>query len=172
MQGAAREAAEAPGLEAAREQAALAAAEQAAATTIVDPWVQKFYDLKEATSKAESFFEAESTAVVLSMFDLPSEFLELLGKLTGDAVSQFDDAYKWLYDAGGKLMKCAHNNRGLHHCRFEYDENEISGNFFGVQLFEPITWPNFTVEPVVYECKFFPNGSHECPDEVHINTEL
>jgi streptogramin lyase len=173
MQGAAREAAEAPGLEAAREQAALEAAEKAASTTIVDPWsAPQFYNLKEAESKAESFFEAESTAVVLSMFDLPSEFLELLGKLTGDAVSQFDDAYKWLYDAGEKLMKCAHNNRGLHHCRFEYDENEISGNFFGVQLFEPITWPNFTVEPLVYECKFFPNGSHECPNEVHINTEL
>jgi streptogramin lyase len=173
MQGAAREASEAPGLEAAREQAALEAAEQAASTTIVDPWsAPKFYNLKEAESKAESFFEAESTAVVLSMFDLPSEFLELLGKLTGDAVSQFDDAYKWLYDAGGKLMKCAHNNRGLHHCRFEYDENEISGSFFGVQLFEPITWPNFTVEPLVYECKFFPNGSHECPNEVYIKTEL
>ncbi len=172
MQGAAREAAEAPGLEAAREQAAREAAETAAGATIVDPWVQKFYNLKEAESKAESFWEAESTAVVLSMFDLPSEFLELLGKLTGDAVSQFDDAYKWLYDAGTKLMKCAHNNRGLHHCRFEYDENEISGNFFGVQLFEPITWPNFTIEPTVYECKFFPNGSHECPNEVHINTEL
>jgi hypothetical protein len=172
MQGAAREATEAPGLEAAREQAAREAAETAAGATIVDPWVQKFYNLKEAESKAESFWEAESTAVVLSMFDLPSEFLELLGKLTGDAVSQFDDAYKWLYDAGTKLMKCAHNNRGLHHCRFEYDENEISGNFFGVQLFEPITWPNFTVEPTVYECKFFPNGSHQCPNEVHINTEL
>jgi streptogramin lyase len=172
MQGAAREAAEAPGLEAAREQAALEAAEQAASTTIVDPWVQKFYNLKEAESKAETFFEAEATAVVLSMFDLPSEFLELLGKVAGDAVSQFDDAYKWLYDAGEKLMKCAHNNRGLHHCRFEYDENEISGNFAGIQLFEPITWPNFTVEPVVYECKFFPDGSHECPNEVHINTEL
>jgi streptogramin lyase len=172
MQGAAREASEAPGLEAAREQAALEAAEQAAATTIVDPWKQKFYNLKEAESKAESFFEAESTAVVLSMFDLPSEFIELLGKVAGDAVSQFDDAYKWLYDAGTKLMKCAHNNRGLHHCRFEYDENEISGNFAGFQLFDPITWPNFTVEPLVYECKFFPNGSHECPNEVHINTEL
>jgi streptogramin lyase len=172
MQGAAREAAEAPGLEAAREQAAREAAEKAAGGSIVDPWTQKFYNLKEAESKAESFWEAEATAVVLSMFDLPSDFLELLGKLTGDAVSQFDDAYKWLYDAGGKLMKCAQNNRGLHHCRFEYDENEINPNILGIQLAEPIRWPNFTVEPVVYECKFFPNGSHECPNEVHINTEL
>jgi streptogramin lyase len=172
MQGAAREAAEAPGLEAAREQAALEAAEKAAEGTVVDPWEQKFYNLKEAQSKAESFFEAESMAVVLSIFDLPSDFLELLGKVTGDALSEFDDAYKWLYDAGDKLMKCANNNRRLHHCRFEWDENEISGTFAGIEWFPAIKWPNFTVEPIVYECKFFPNGSHECPDEVHINTEL
>ncbi len=171
MQGAARAAAEAPGLEAAREQAALEAAEKAAGT-VIDPWTQQFYTLKEAESKAESFFEAESTGVVLSMFDLPSDFLELLGGIAGDTVSQFDDAYKWLYDAGEKLRKCAGNNRGLHHCRFEYDENEINPNVFGIQLAAPLRWPNFSVEPLVYECKFFSNGGHECPDEVHINTEL
>jgi streptogramin lyase len=168
MQGAALSAAEAPGLEAAREQAAF----DAALGAVVDPWEQKFYNLKEAEDKAEKYFEAESTAVVLSMFDLPSEFLELLGKVTGDAVSEFDDAYKWLYDAGEKLRKCARNNRGLHHCRFEWDEDEINPNIFGVQLGEPLRWPNFTVEPIVYECKFFSQGGHECPNEVYIDAEL
>jgi hypothetical protein len=172
MQGAARAGAEAPGLEAAREQAALEAAE-AAAGSVIDPWsTPQFYNLKEAESKAETFLEAESTAVVLSMFDLPGDFLELLGGITGDALSQFDDAYKWLYDAGEKLNKCAHNNRGLHHCRFEYDEDEIDPNVFGIPIAAPIRWPNFSVEPLVYECRVFPNGGHECPDEVHINTEL
>jgi streptogramin lyase len=165
MQGAARSAAEAPGLEAAREREAFSA-------SFVDPWVQHFYNLKEAESLAESFFEGESTAVVLSMFDLPDDFLTLLGRVTGDAVSQFDDAYKWLYDAGEKLRKCAGNNRGLHHCRFEYDQNEWEPGLFGIHPLGKLTWPNFSVEPTVFECKFFSTGGHECPNEVYIKTEL
>jgi streptogramin lyase len=174
MQAAERAGAEAPGLEAAREQAAYEAAVKAAlaAAQVTDPWTQQFYNLKEAEGNAKSFWEAESAAVVLSMFQLPSDFLELLGGVAGEVVSQFADAYKWLYDAGGKLMKCAHNNRGLHHCRFEYDEDEFGVNVAGVQLFGPYKWPNFSVEPVVYECKFFATGGHECPYEVHIETEL
>jgi YD repeat-containing protein len=174
MQAAERAGAEAPGLEAAREQAAYEAAVKAAlaAAQVTDPWTQQFYNLKEAESNAKSFWEAESAAVVLAMFQLPGDFLELLGGQAGEVVSQFADAYKWMYDAGGKLMKCAHNNRGLHHCRFEYDQDEFGVNIAGVQLFGPYKWPNFSVEPVVYECKFFATGGHECPDEVHIETEL
>jgi streptogramin lyase len=174
MQAAERAGAEAPGLEAAREQAAYEAAVKAAlaAAQVTDPWTQQFYNLKEAESNAETFWEAESAAVVLAMFQLPGDFLELLGGQAGEVASQFADAYKWMYDAGGKLMKCAHNNRGLHHCRFEYDQDEFGVNIAGVQLFGPYKWPNFSVEPVVYECKFFPTGGHECPDEVHIETEL
>ncbi|HUA74341.1 MAG TPA: DUF6531 domain-containing protein [Solirubrobacteraceae bacterium] len=171
MQAAAARGAEAPGLEAAREREAAAAAIGGA---VVDPWVQQFYNLEQANSRAESFFEAESTAVVLTMFDLPETFLEILGKISGDAIAHFDDAYKWLYDAGTKLRKCAENHRKLHHCRFEYDQEEWYPEIplTGIHPFGKLTWPNFSVEPTVYECKFFANGSHECPNEVHIKTEL
>ncbi len=171
MQGAASSAAEAPGREAAREQEAFNSA-------FKDPWVQSFYNLKEAEDKAEEFFEAESTAVVLSMFDLPEKFIEVLGKFAGEEVSQFSDAYKWLYDAGEKLRKCAGNKRDLHHCRFEYDQNEytpsvpLPAGLGSISLPVTFSWPNWSVEPVVYECKFFSTGGHECPDEVHIKTEL
>jgi streptogramin lyase len=170
MQWAAASAAEAPGREAAREREAM----ESAANAITDPWVQHFYNLKQAASVGESFFEAESAAVVLSMFDLPETFLEILGKVSGDAISQFDDAYKWLYDAGEKLIKCSTNRRGLHHCRFEYDQDEWDPEipFTGIHPFGKLTWPNFSVEPTVYECRFFSNGGHECPNEVHIKTEL
>ncbi len=171
MQAAAARGAEAPGLEAAREREAAAAALGGA---VIDPSVQHFYNLEQANSVAEQFFEAESTAVVLTMFDLPDTFLEILGKISGEAIAHFDDAYKWLYDAGTKLRKCAQNRRGLHHCRLEYDQEEWYPEipFTGIHPFGKLTWPNFSVEPTVYECKYFPNGSHECPNEVHINTEL
>jgi streptogramin lyase len=171
MQGAAAAAAEAPGREAAREQEAFNSA-------FKDPWVQHFFNLKQAENVAEQYFEAESTAVVLSMFDLPEKFIEVLGKFAGEEVSEFADAYKWLYDAGEKLRKCSNNKRNLHHCRFEYDQNEYTPSVplpFGLgNISAPVTfkWPNFSVEPTVYECKFFADGSHVCPYEVHIKTEL
>ncbi|HEY1834014.1 MAG TPA: hypothetical protein VGG08_06215 [Solirubrobacteraceae bacterium] len=171
MQGIAAAAAEAPGLEAAREREAYGAG-------MKDPWTQQFLNLQEALSKGEEFDEAESSVVVLSMFDLPEHFIEVLGKIGGEEISEFADAYKWMYDAGEKLIKCSQNHRNLHHCRFEYDENEWTPSveipLIGVTLTSPITftWPNWEVEPQVYECKFFPQGGHECPNKVSIHTEL
>jgi hypothetical protein len=133
----------------------------------------------KAYALAEDYFEAESAAVVLEMFDLPADFLELAGKLAGEFVSQFDDAYKWLYDAGNKLRKCAENNRKVNGhdvniCYFSYEQEEwdpgIWTPFGTAHPFGTLTWPNFSVEPIVNECIYEPGLV--CVADVHIETEL
>ncbi len=171
MQGAAREGTEAPGLEAARELAAW----EAAARAIVDPWVEHTMNRSKAANLARSYSEAEATAVVLEMFDLPADFLELAGKVAGEIVSQFDDAYKWLYDAAGKLRKCSENNRKQDICDLRYDQDEWEPEFppfTGIHPIGKVTWPNFTVEPIVWECHYISGPALVCPAEVHIKTEL
>jgi hypothetical protein len=76
--------------------------------------------------------------------------------------SSFD--WRLTRDAITRARAFSPAGHGLHHCRFEWDQNQIDPNIFGIQLASPITWPNFSVEPVVYECKFLPKGGHE----VHI----
>jgi streptogramin lyase len=153
FQGAAAAAAEAPGLEAARERAAAEAAASA-----VDPPVESRMNRKKAIELGETYWEAESIAVVLSMFDLPADFVELLGKVAGEFVSQIDDAFAWLHDAGEKLVKCGKNkwSNKLNICRFEYDQDELKleVNILGVGIGHTFKWPNFSVEPRVEECKY------------------
>jgi streptogramin lyase len=177
MQGAAARAAEGPGLEAARERAAM----EAAAGAVIDPWVYHIMNRSKAAELAETYFEAESTAVVLSMFDLPGDFEELAGKLAGDFVSQFEDAYKWLYDAGNKLRKCAENKRKangreVNICYFSYDQNEwtpgIWTPFGTIHPVGTLRWPDFEVEPIVNECLYVQGPSLVCVADVHIKTEL
>ncbi len=172
MQGAAAAGAEAPGREAAREQAAMEAA-----VSGEDPPVWWIGNLEKARSLGETYAEMESTAVVLNTWDLPGDFVELLGKVTGDLVSQFDDAFKWLYDAGQKLIKCSHNHRKLHECGLSYAENVYTFEVPLVKVGFTAIWPNFSVEPRVWECEFggwTNNGNRwdDCSYEVHIDTEL
>jgi streptogramin lyase len=177
MQGAGREAAEAPGLEAAREQAALEAAEGA----VIDPWVYTTMNRSKAAALAKEYFEAESMAVVLEMNDLPGDFLELAGKEAGEIVAEFDNAYKWMDDAGNKLMKCAANKRkvngrGVNICWFEYEQIEwepaIPTPFGPIGLGVTLKFPNFSVEPNVNECIYVQGPSLECVADVHVETEL
>jgi streptogramin lyase len=149
MQGAAREGAEAPGLEAAREQAAAEAALDA-----VDPWHDEPMNRQRAEKLGEEFWEWEATAQVLSFYDLPSDFMDILGKYAGELVSQFGDAVAWAHDAGEKLIKCSKNQRPAKEniCDFHVDENEVKLEFLG--LGGTVKWPNFTVEPRVEECKY------------------
>jgi streptogramin lyase len=172
MQGAAREGAEAPGFEAVREQ-------EAWARSFVDPAVHVTMNRQRAATLARTYWEAESTAVVLSDFDLPGDFTELLGKLTGDALSQFDDAYKWLNDAGNKLSKCAENKRVVNGqaaniCWFEYEQDEWEPEipFTGIHPVGKLTWPNFSVEPTVNECMYVQGPSLVCVANVYVQTEL
>lgn len=173
MQGAAAAGAEAPGLEAAREQAAFNAA-------ITDPWVEHRMNRSRAADLARNYFEAESVAVVLEMFDLPADFLELAGKLAGEFMAEFEDAYKWLDDAGNKLRKCAqnqrkYNGRDVNMCSFSYDQDEWEPEFppfTGIHPIGKVTWPNFTVEPMVNECIYIQGPSYVCVANVYIKTEL
>jgi streptogramin lyase len=148
---------------------------------VIDPWVYHIMNRSKAYALAENYFEAESAAVVLEMFDLPADFLELAGKLAGEFVSQFDDAYKWLYDAGNKLRKCAENNRkadghDVNICYFSYEQEEwdpgIWTPFGTAHPFGTLTWPNFSVEPIVNECIYVTGPSLVCVADVHIETEL
>jgi streptogramin lyase len=173
MQGAAAAGAEAPGLEAAREQAALEA-------TMNDPWVEHRMNRSKAGDLAKEYFEAESMAVVLEMFDLPETFLELLGKIAGEFVAQFEDAYKWLNDAGNKLLKCSQNKRkykgrDVNMCSLFYDQNEWEPEFppfTGNHPFGKLTWPNWSVEPMVNECIYITGPSYVCVANVYIKEEL
>jgi streptogramin lyase len=144
MQGAARAGAEAPGLEAAREQAAAEAAVRA-----VDPLVAFIMNRHKALDLANNFITMESMSVVLSYFDLPTGFAEYLGKVAGELVSELGEAFGWLHDASQKLLKCAYNHRNLHMCKFEYDQNELKN----VPILGTLRWPAFDKEPRVYECE-------------------
>jgi streptogramin lyase len=177
MQGAAREAAEAPGLEAAREQAAFEAAEG----TFVDPWVHSTMNRSKAASLAEEYWEAEAFAVVAAMNDIPTDAVEALGQKFGDFLSDFSDAYKWFSDAGSKLKKCAENKRkangqAVNICWFEYEQIEWTpgANILGVQINLPVTlkFPNFSVEPRVNECLYVQGPSLACVANVYIESEL
>jgi streptogramin lyase len=177
MQGAARAAAEAPGLEAAREQAALEAAEG----TFVDPWVHSTMNRSKAASLAEEYFEAEAFAVVAAMNDIPTDAVEALGQKFGDFLADFTDAYKWMYDAGTMLNKCANNKRkangqAVNICWFEYDQIEWTpeANILGLSISLPVTlkFPNFSVEPRVNECIYVQGPSLECVANVYIDSEL
>lgn len=124
MQGAARSAAEAPGLEAAREQAAFAAA--LAAAEDFDP--PHILNRTKAKALAEELSDLNFTTEVLGLVDAPEDLVELAGELFGDSFG-LGDAQTWLRRASEKLTKCANNTRGLNLnlCRFSYDEKSIAG---------------------------------------------
>lgn len=168
MQGAAREAAEAPGLEAAREQEAMG--------SVVDPWVSWTMNRAKAEKYGQEYDEIESIGQVLSALDLPEDFVSLLGKLAGSAVSQLGDAFKWLYDAGEKLRKCAKNTRKwngkqVNICYFQWEQNEWTPPWPLSEITGTLKWPNFSVEPRVHECLYI-GSVLGCVAEVHIDTEL
>jgi streptogramin lyase len=157
MQGAARAGAEAPGLEAARERAALEAAVEG-----VDPII--FMNRTKARAQAEAFFNLKFFTEVVALFDIPGDIVEAAGSAFGDRLG-LDEAFQWLHDAGEKLMKCAENKRWrgpykVNICRFQYEEWEIRGT--------KITFPDFGSEPDVEECVKPPGDIVECPWTVYI----
>jgi streptogramin lyase len=173
MQGAARVGAEAPGLEAGREREAA----EAAAGAIKDPMVYDTLNRGKAVATAEKYIAVESIATGLELFDVPGTLLELEGKILGEAAyeeiaAQLDDEMSWYYDASQKLLKCAGNHRGQDLCYFFYDQNEWTPSVFGWHPFGTLKWPNFSVEPRVWECHAVSWPALGCPAEVHIKTEL
>lgn len=135
----------------------------------------------KAASLAEGYFEAEAFAVVAAMNDVPTEAIEALGQKFGDFLADFTDAYKWMYDAGTMLDKCANNKRkvngrAVNICWFEYEQIEWTPevNVLGVSIGLPVTlkFPNFSVEPRVNECIYVQGPSLACVANVYIKPEL
>jgi streptogramin lyase len=152
MQGAASEAAEAPGLEAAREQAAMEAA--FAAATVEDP--TQLMSLKRAEETASAFLKIATIAEILSVLDVPDTVAKFVEKYVIDTIS-LDVALDWYHDAGDKLMKCAHNNRTVQNLDGSYRLNICSFKYSNVELTVPLVgWKialvYFRDEPRVYEC--------------------
>jgi hypothetical protein len=157
FQGAAIVAAEAPGLEAARERAAMEAA-----TVAIDPI--HFLSRAKAKEMGEKFLELQVFAEVAALLDIPERVVEYVGSAFGDALG-LDDAFQWLHDAGEKLIKCADNNRWqgqykVNICRFQYEEEE--------NTILKAKFVDFSVEPDVEECVKPPGEITECPWTVYI----
>ncbi|MFI4989718.1 MAG: hypothetical protein ACHQHO_02220 [Solirubrobacterales bacterium] len=130
MQGAARSAAEAPGLEAAREQAAMEAAMNAA----IDPEESDVFSLGEARLKGEHFLAIGSAAEVINALgSIPEKLVDKIAGLIWDKFT-VDFALDWFHKAGAKLVLCSYQYyRGIRKCKFTYDEI-----FIGVHLPQPI----------------------------------
>jgi streptogramin lyase len=124
MQGAARAGAEAPGLEAAREQAALEAA-LAAAGEGHDPVLM--LSLADARIKGEQFLKIGAAAEIISIIgSIPDAILDKIAGLIWDKFT-VDVALDWYHKAGQKLVQCSHTyKQGFRRCRFSYYDITIS----------------------------------------------
>ena len=137
MQGAAREAAEAPGLEAAREQAAFDAALLAAEP--VDP--SPLLTMSEARIKGEQFEKIATVAEIIDLIgSLPGGVAEKLEGFIADKFS-VDGALEWYHQAGQKLTECSYlYNKGFRRCRFTSSDISFGWGPFSItltDLFDP-----------------------------------
>jgi hypothetical protein len=162
FQGAAAEAAEAPGLEAAREQAAMEAA-LAAAT---DPKEFRWMNKTKAREKAEELWVASSLGQLADILDIPEGLVEAaVGAVAGIAL---DTVYEWFREAAGKLWKCGNNKwsvngKGVDICRVQL--NIVHVEEFGIN----VSFVNFLENPYVWEC--FKVGDDPCFHEVFVEKE-
>ncbi len=148
MQGAARAGAEAPGLEAAREQAALEAA-IAAAGEGHDPAV--LLSLADARIKGEAFLKIATAAEVISAIgSIPDAILEKVAGVIWDHFS-VDIGLDWYHKAGQKLVQCSHlYKKGFRRCMFKYQEDSIE--FLGLGA----SWVYLGSPPEVEKCALTP----------------
>ncbi len=162
-------AAEAPGLQAAREQAAYEAAMKAAiaGARIIDP--EKTMNRTRARAMGETFLNLQILAEVGSLLDVPAEVIDLAGSAFGAELG-LNDAFSWLSRAGQKLIKCSENNRSdafgkpLNICQISYAEIEVE--IIGYTIAKFI---DFAIEPNVTECTVPETGGAPfCSAEVHI----
>ncbi len=124
MQGAAREGAEAPGLEAARELAAEEAAIRAAMAAAgegVDPI--QWYKKGEARERGRKFLEIATWTEVINSIeflgDIPSEVLKAAEGAIADTFT-VDFALDWFHKAGQKLTQCGNEGKHWASCKFTY----------------------------------------------------
>jgi YD repeat-containing protein len=143
MRGAARAGAEGPGLEAAREQAALEAAFAAAQN--VDP--HELFTLADARIKGEQFLKIATASEIISVIgSIPDAILDKVAGLIFDHFS-VDIALDWYHKAGQKLVECSHlYSKGFRRCLFGYTNTTIS--------LGPVsaTFVNLGIAPEVEKC--------------------
>jgi YD repeat-containing protein len=129
FQGAAAEAAEAPGLEAAREQAALEAA-LAAAT---DPLQVHYMNKTKARGLAEKLWALGKAAEVAEAIDVPLDWVEAAVGVVGKiAVST---AVDWLVRTSEMMWKCGNSKWSVvgvkaNICKLEYSVLDVAGTDF------------------------------------------
>jgi streptogramin lyase len=129
FQGAAAEAAEAPGLEAAREQAALEAA-WAAAT---DPLQVHYMNKTKARGLAEKLWALGKAAEVAEALDVPLDWVEAAVGVAGKiAVST---AVDWLVRTSEMMWKCGNSKWSVvgvkaNICKLEYSVLDVAGTDF------------------------------------------
>jgi hypothetical protein len=162
FQGAAAEAAEAPGLEAAREAEALQSA-------LVDP--VEYMNLEKAGNMAQKLRGISTLAEILSFLDFPKSLSDVLEHSVLDAIG-LDRAFEWYHDAADKLEKCAENKRVVltlegwrkaSVCRFEYSDIEFTIPVLKIKF----ALVYFGAEPDVWEC-YKVSAGLSCPWEVHV----
>lgn len=143
MQGAAREAAEAPGLEAAREQAALEAA--FAAAQDVDP--HELFSLADARIKGEQFLKIATAAEIIDVIgSIPEGIVDKVAGLIFDKFS-VDIGLDWYHKAGQKLVECSHlYSKGFRRCLFGYTNTTLDFGIFS------ISFVNLGIDPEVEKC--------------------
>ncbi|HEX3910320.1 MAG TPA: hypothetical protein VHW67_06420 [Solirubrobacteraceae bacterium] len=155
MQGAARAGAEAPGLEAAREQAALEAAMRAASVESHDP--VRYLTRGEAEKAGEKLKNVATWAevwdatfsVVGFLLVGPAEFIESeVAALVVGSASVID----WTNKVGKKLLQCAKNHQGFPYCRFTWWEDHVSLPIVGSVL----EFPDYSKLPTVERCNMRP----------------
>ena len=156
FQGAAAEAAQAPGLEAARERAAWEAALAAA----VDPHERVYMNKTKAREKAEGLWAAQSLGELAEIIDIPADWVEAaIGMVSGLATHS---VYEWFDEAASKLWKCGNNKWNILHsqkvniCRIEYGYYDV----LGTKLV------NFASPAWVWEC--LKVGEDPCFNEVFV----
>lgn len=160
FQGAAAEAAEAPGLEAAREEAALRAALAAG-----DPPTYETFHRLAARKVGKELDSIGTIGEFLNLFlDLPKEAISFLEKSLIDEFEHIQEALDWFHESGKKLMKCGYNKSVfLRICKLEYDEFKFSA--FGVTLEFPNPWG---MRPIVQECYDLGDNNMDCVHTVEI----
>jgi hypothetical protein len=153
FQGAAAAAAEAPGLEAAREQAAMEAA-WAAAT---DPLQVHYMNKTKARDLAKKLWILSKAAEVAEALDVPLDWVEAaVGAVGKIAVST---AVDWLVRSSEMLWKCGNSKWSVvgvkaNICKFEYSVLDVGGTDL----------VNFTKQADVFVC--MDNSGETCFHQV------
>jgi hypothetical protein len=154
FQGAAAAGAEAPGLEAAREQAALEAA-WAAAT---DPVEVHYMNKTKARAVAKKLWEAKTAGELAGALSIPSDWVgAAVGLVAGLG---FGDVYKWFDETAEMMSKCGNNKWSVvgvkpDICKIQYDVIHALG----------ATFVDFTTKAKVWVC--FDNSGDTCFHEVY-----